>query len=275
MNYIYKINISGDRVLYFRELNLEEYKNLQKVCIESDIDIFKRFSSHMINELCVEGDCSNLNMIDIYVILLHIRIYSVSDVKEFNTYINEKQCVVKIKVQDLVFKVLEHYNKYSTDKYLKVNLIDFPIADQVLIDIFNDELVRGFIKGDVIYDDFGDNIDDLIPMSVKIQIDDQTKSIINSFCGIELFRLTDKDGRINIFNFDLNEEYIYNFCKVIFKDNLKSVYENMLDLKRNVNINFDEHKHMTLNEMGMYINMFNKKQESEKNKQPQNNQYPV
>ena len=30
MNYIYKVNISGGRELYFRELTLKEYKNLQK-----------------------------------------------------------------------------------------------------------------------------------------------------------------------------------------------------------------------------------------------------
>ena len=115
MEYSYKIDISGGRTLYFRELNLQEYKNLQKICIESDIMIFKWFSLNMIKDLCVEGDCSDLNMIDIYVILLYIRIYSISGEKEFNTYINGRQCVVKIKILDLISKILDIYLLYSSN----------------------------------------------------------------------------------------------------------------------------------------------------------------
>jgi len=275
MDYAYKINISGDRTLYFRELNLQEYKNLQKICIESDITIFKWFSLNMIKELCVEGDCSDLNLVDVYVILLYIRVYSISGEKEFNTYINEKRCVVKVNILDLISKVLDAYGKYLSNKYLKIDIKEFELAEQALVDVFNNNKIVGFVKDGVIYDGLCDEIDSLIPLFVKNQIDKQTISINRVFNNIELFKLNDKDGNENVFNFDIDETYIYTICKIIMKDDLKSLYQNFLDLKEHVNINFDEHKYMTLSEMGIYVNMFNKKQAELKSKQSQTNQYPI
>jgi hypothetical protein len=166
MNYIYKVNVSGGRELYFREMTLKEYKNLQKICLETDLELFKVFVHNMISGLCSQ-ECKDLNIIDIYNILLNIRMYSISDEKSFTTYIGGKSGIVKVNVEDIINKVIDVYCVYSdNNKYAKIDIEDFEIADSVLVDIFNDNQIKGFIKNDITYDDFDDNIDDFIPIRV-------------------------------------------------------------------------------------------------------------
>ena len=69
MHYKYKIELTNKQEVYLRELTLEEYKNLQKVCIESDIELFKNFVKAMITDLS-GVEVSSLNIIDIFNFLL-------------------------------------------------------------------------------------------------------------------------------------------------------------------------------------------------------------
>jgi hypothetical protein len=275
MNYIYKVNVSGGRELYFREMTLKEYKNLQKICLETDLELFKVFVHNMISGLCSQ-ECKDLNIIDIYNILLNIRMYSISDEKSFTTYIGGKSGIVKVNVEDIINKVIDVYCVYSdNNKYAKIDIEDFEIADSVLVDIFNDNQIKGFIKNDITYDDFDDNIDDFIPISVKKQIDNKTYGMVDSFSNIELFELINEEGDKNIITFDLNKNYVYDFCRAFLKEDLKSLYQDIYDMKMHLNIGLNEHEYMTLSEVGIYINLFNKDQEKQNQKDKSNGPLPT
>ena len=56
MEYKYKIKITGNREIYLKELSVEDYKNLQKTCIESDLSIFEDYIDNMISELSESPD---------------------------------------------------------------------------------------------------------------------------------------------------------------------------------------------------------------------------
>ena len=275
MDYIYKVNISGGRELYFRELTLKEYKNLQKICLETDLELFKVFVHNMISELCSQ-ECKDLNIIDIYNILLNIRMYSISDEKPFTTHIDGKSGIIRVNVEDLITKVLDVYSVYSDNsKYVKIGVEDFEIADSILVDIFNDNQIKGFIKNGNKYDDFDDNIDAFIPINVKKQIDDKTYGMVDSFSNIELFELINEDGSKNKITFDLNKNYVYDFCKAFLREDLKSVYQDIYDMKMHLNIGLDEHDYMTLSEVGIYITLFNKDQEKQNQKDKSNSPLPT
>ena len=273
MDYIYKVKVSGNRELFFRELTLEEYKNLQKICVESDLQIFKTFVDQMIPKLC-SSNCEDLNLIDIFNILLSIRMYSVLDEKGFTTYVNGKAGTLSINIQNLIDSVSNEYDKSSDTKYTHIDIDDFELADSVLIDIFDSNRIVSFKKGESVYE-VSKDIEDFIPISIKNEIDYKVYDCVNKFSDIVLLELVDETGKNIIIKFKLNEDFVYDFCRVIMKDDLKSFYQNIYDLKAHANIGFNEHKYMTYSEMMLYINLFNKQQEKEQQKSNNKNQFPV
>ncbi len=275
MDYFYKVVISGDRELLFRELSLEEYKNLQKMCLDDDLDVFKKFVDNMISGVCL-NDCCDLNSIDIYNILLNIRMYSVSDDKSFKTYINGTPGNLKVDIQNIIDLVLDIYSLYSSSDYISVDIDDFGLADSVLVDIFNGNKIKGFVKNGDIYSGFDEDVENLIPISIKNQIDYRIKDVVDIFSEIELFELEDESGLKNTINFNLDGDFIYQICRVFLKDDLKSLYQDIYDLKAHLNIGFNEHKYITVSEMGIYVNLFNKNQEKQNQSQKsKNGNYPI
>ena len=266
MEYFYKVKLTNDKELKVREMNLEEYKNLQKICIEDDISIFQDYIKTIFNNLVLdEFNFDELNIIDIYVLMLSIRKYSVSDEKGFRTRKEGKDCLVDISLDGLIDKVISIVDDNSIKE---VELDDF-VADSVIVDILKSGGgIRAFKKEGQIIDDFGENINDLLPIHVKTQIEGSIGDIKNQY-RIKLFELVDKNDNQMDITFELEESFIYNFLKVICKDDLKSLYSNLYNVKKAIGIGFDEHEHITLSEFEMYINLFNKDQQKEREEQEQ------
>ena len=264
MDYFYKVKLTNDKEVKLKELNLEQYKNLQKICIEDDISIFQDYIKVMLDELVIgDFDFDSCNIIDIYVLLLSVRIYSISDEKSFRTRISGKDGFINVNLEELIDKVMGVVEDTSIKE---VQLEDF-VVDSVVVDIFkgNNGIVA-FKKGNETIDNFGEDIDSLLPIHVKNKIDESVGDIKNKY-RVKLFELIDKNDKKMEITFELEESFIYNFLKVIYKDDLKSLYSNLYNVKKAIGIGFDEHKHMTLNEFEMYIGMFNKDQEKEREAQ--------
>jgi hypothetical protein len=271
MEYRYKVKITGNREVYLKELTVEDYKNLQKTCIESDLSIFEDYIGNMISELS-DINMDELNILDIYILVLEIKRYSVSGEKTFTTYVNGKRGGVEITIDELIDPVIQKFDKLQNGGVYELELDDF-FVDSIIFDPFSkNDVVKSYIKdGEV----FGcDNISDLLPVYIKKQIDDKISCVYKEFSNIVLFTLTTESGDENNICFNLNKNYIYDFLKVMIKDDLKSFYKNVFDMKSRLNIGFNEHQYMTISEMGIYINMFNKEQEAEQEKEREN-KHPI
>ena len=273
MEYKYKIKITGNREIYLKELSVEDYKNLQKTCIESDLSIFEDYIDNMISELS-EINIDELNIVDIYIIVLELKRYSVSDEKKFITYVDGKRGGIRVTIDQLIDPVIQNFDKISSGGFYEIELDDF-IVDSILIDPFSkSDVVKAYRKDGELFK--CDNIGDLLPLSIKKQIDDKISHIYKDFSNIILFTLNNENGDENKIYFELDKKYIYEFLKVIVKDDLKSFYQNIFDMKRHLNIGFNEHQYMTLSEMEIYISMFNKEVEAEREQEKENkNQFPV
>lgn len=273
MEYKYKVKITGNRDVYLRELTVDDYKNIQKTCIETDLTIFEHYIDSVVSELS-DVDISELNLIDIYVLVLEIRRYSISDDKMFTTHINGKAGGIKVTIDQLITPVIDTYNSVSNDGVYEVELDDFAV-DSIVFDPFSKgDAIKAYRKSGELFE--VDGISDFLPISIKKQIDDKISHIYKKFSDIQLFKLTNKDGADNVIGFELDKKYVYEFLRVMLKDDLKSFYQNIFDLKRELNIGFHEHKHMTLSEMEIYISMYNKhiEEQNEKNKGESNNGLP-
>lgn len=273
MEYKYKVKITGDREVYLRELTVDNYKNLQKTCVESDLSIFENYIDNMISELS-DIDISKLNLIDIYVLVLEIRRYSISDEKLFTTHIEGKAGGVVVTIDQLVNPVINTYNSVSNQGIYEVELDDFAV-DSVIFDPFSkDDIIKAFRKNGELFE--MDDLDSFLPLFIKEKIDDKIFDIYGKFADIELFKLTTKEGIDNVIGFEFDKKYIYEFLRVMLKDDLKSFYKNIFDLKRELNIGFNEYEYMTLSEMEIYISMYNKhiEEQNEKNKSESNSGLP-
>ena len=261
MKYFYRVDITGDRYVHLKEMNLEQYKDLQKICIESDHDNFKIFISSIIDELIVGEIDGKLNLIDIYIIVLQIKKYSVSDEKVFTTFTEGHDCIITIMLDDLIEKVFTVYNT-SVREY--VMPVDNFVVDNIVVDPFliDDPIVELRDGGRVIL--WTKEVCELIPFNIKNDIDIFIGDILKSYEEIELFTLYTSEGIENKIMFELSNSFIYEFLRIILKDDLRGLYSKLYDVKTHMNIGFDEHESITFSELELYITLYNKEQESSK-----------
>jgi hypothetical protein len=258
MNYFYKVKLTENKTLKFRELTVDDYKNLQKVCVESDINLFKDYTKILIDELCIE-ELPHLNLIDIFIILLSIRSYSVSDERTFTSWKDGVEGKIKINLIDIINKVYSKYQSIS-DEYI-IEVEDF-IADKVVIDALDrDNCIKYFIGDHGKKIPYTSDMKEYIPLYVESQIDDVMDSIEKDYASIILFTLYTKDNQWKNINFSLEENYIYDMIKIFLKDDLMSLYKNLYDLKIKIGISFEEHKCITMPEFVLYTQLFNEEQE--------------
>lgn len=263
MNYFYSVSITGGRNVHLKEMNLEQYKNLQKICVETNFDNFKTYILKMIRNLLVEED-TILNLLDIYIIVLTIRKYSISDEKVFNTYKEGKKTSLRVDMDQLIEPILDKYAEMCYETY-ELGVSDF-IADTIVLNPYDcQNYIESFIsngKKIVIPDNL--NMGDLLPLPLKNKIDNYLADILDEY-NIELFTLIGEDNTKNTIRFEMSEQFVYDFLRIILKDDLKILYRNLYDVKHNLNIGFEEHKYISLSELEIYISMFNSDQEKKQN----------
>lgn len=268
MEYFYKVNITNGKSLHLKEMSLEDYKNLQKICIETDFDNFSTYINELVEELCVDNIDFELNLLDIFILVLSIRCYSISDEKVFYTHVNGQKATKSINLESIIESILNVYDD-AKDMGCEYPIDDF-IADTVILNPLTPNPIVGFKReGKIVMSNPDKDFVDLIPYEVQKQIDNHISNAYTTYNQILLFTLHNEGGKENKIYFELNEKFIYEFLRIILRDDLKTLYKNLYDVKRNLNIGFDEHKFITFSELEMYIAMFNKEQEDAKQNEPE------
>jgi len=258
MEYRYKVKISTGEVLYLRELTLGEYKNLQKVCIESDISIFEDFIVNLIKNL-TDID-RNFDTIDLYFIVLNIMRSSAFDTKSFLTYINGKGGYIDVSIDKFIDVIYDKCEDLSNTRNKMVEIPNF-IASGAYIDPLSDNYIKAlYMDGKRVEID---DVENFLPANITKNIRDYVEDILKTFDDVVFARLNSKNGKEYDLGFKLDRNYILNFLKNIIKSDLKELYEALYYAKRELNISFNEYDDITLQELKMYINLHQKEIEKQ------------
>lgn len=257
MDNFYKVELTGNKVYYFRELTLNEYKNLQKACVDENHDVFQKFVDKMLSELLIDDDVSEFNIVDKLLACLYVRYYSVNDTKTMITHFKNKEAKMPIDIYGLIEKVKESIKEI--DQVTTISINNF-MAEKVEVDVFDfNNPIRAFIvKGKRI--EYTDDMDSLIPASIFIDINEVINNLMSKFNNVKLFEITTKDGTKVQLDLDNNMRHLYNVMKIMLKDDLPSLYKNLYDLKTKININFNEFDYITYSEFEIYVSQFNEEQ---------------
>jgi hypothetical protein len=152
LNFIFPIYIpSLDRILHFREFNILEYKEFQKVLTNQNFNALNSFISILISELCEEEiNSEDLGFIERCKIVLVIYSYCVDQDKAFYSYIPEG----KVKIDFNVYSILDCFDVDVAEE--RFDFKDFSIVLSDMNSHYSDELsVYDFLKtiqiGDVEY----------------------------------------------------------------------------------------------------------------------------
>lgn len=271
MEFYFKTKLQSGETLRFREMNFKEYKNIQKVCIYDDLNIFKEYTDQVIEKLCLDLLPDNLNLVDKFLILAKIRSYSVSSEKSLMSIVNDRETRFKVSIKSVTSEIEDILD--SVDRVIHIE--NYPIS-KVNITIPHTKNVADFITsfessdGERINKDT-DIIFDLFPLDIKNRLQKHIDGIVDKIESKTLFSLVNKNGESEDVKFILNENYIYDLIKFFWKDDLMSIYKGIVDMKTVMNISFKELEYMTPAEKSLYINIYNKNKEEEMERELEKN----
>jgi len=274
MKYFHKVQITKHREVYLNELTFDDYKNLQKICIEDDLELFHTYLKKLIGSLSVEP-ISDLNLIDMFLIALSIRSYSVDNAKVMYTYFDGNKHKLSLNVSSMANKVYSTYTNLQKDSVVDID--DFMIQQVYINPVDPENSIDYFIlsNGDKL--DYCYDIYENLPIKIKTSVDKHINKVGENYSNLELFRVTDDTDTTYVIKFDIEFENIMGIIRIIFRDDLTSLYKNIFDMKTKMNISLTEHNSMTYNEYMLYIKMFNKEQEEleSQNKPTQDSGLPI
>lgn len=262
MEYFYNVKLTDNKSVNFREMTLYDYKNLQKICVESDMKAFMEYIKRLIHSCSIDPIDFELNLIDVFIAVMNIRKYSVDDTKRFMTYVRDKEVKLPILLDNVIGKVVSKYNELSMDKIIEV---DHPIIKTITLDASTrDSCVKKFDTHEGEEFLYSEQAFDLLPVTIKNQIDEYINDVYATYKAVKLFSIHNKDGVESKVLFNLDDVYIYDILKIFLTDDLTHLYKGMFDMKKHLNIGFDEHRFITYSEYELYISIYNSTQEDEK-----------
>lgn len=257
-----KVKLIYDRCISLRELSVLEYKDLQKILLEDDLDTFivyfKEFVSSLIDYDGVIYD------FDYLIIAFYIKLINNTDEMYFYSYPDGKKCKLTVNLNKLIKNILE---LYKIDNCYKINMGNLKevyfIPDKSKVFYFKDG------KNNIINID----LDEFVPSMVK-DINNKFKEYIDKF-RIELFTIYNENGhRVNV-KLDHSATFIYNFIKSLLKEDLSGVYEEIYLLNQNLKLSFDDLSKITNSEKMVYIKIHHEKEKEEEKQNQQKNQLPL
>lgn len=269
-----KITLTGGDVVKFRELSLEEYLNLQKTCIEEDIEVFKDFITVLLDDV-VDELPKNMTVIDLYHICLELIKTSITDEKRFSIRKDGEYMSCGFPVDKFLQPVLERYAQIVGNMPVVIPIEDYIISEITYNPFVMGLNVVGFKKDGVYQENTSPQLQDYFPVHVSNKISEVYNNYDEIFKDIHFFQTeTDSGSKVNV-GFSIDVDCIYGLLKILFKQDLKGLYKNIYDAKRRMNINFNEHKHITYREFELYISMYNKEVQDEQDRANKQDQSPT
>lgn len=241
-NFKTKILISDKEIIY-NELLLKDYKIILKCLLSTPLDIsalFFNLNTILTNiTYLTEDEINNLNIIEYFLLLAHIRSTSIGNII-FATYNgSEKKINLQIPLNDLINELTTFLENYSPVFF---NIANIPITIKL-------PKIKDFIKNDLY--SFIDGLDvEQLPVKIFKQINEHIHNLKNNINNIFFFNPVVEDYNIK---FSSNTKDYFSLIKILYNENLMSVYDNILKLCRIGNFSAEYLENCTYGEFKLFV----------------------
>jgi len=226
IEYTFPVIITNSREVLCKELKNVHYKNIQKLIQNNDNENLCIYFEAVVEELCVTKE--PLNYIDKFIILLALRMISVSGVLEISTKSEIKNT---LEIGTIAKTILENFfpntKTIRCDDYnIKVDVgYPYTISNKnILFDkIHTIEIDGTKVALNLISQEERDQILSLMPASISKDI---LKEITNTkdYKQIKLFTYFYEEGKTADYYFSFDSTKNFDLLKMIFSDNLQNCY---------------------------------------------------
>ena len=264
---------SLEKYVYFKEVNSKDHLAFIKTIQNKDHDITLEYFRGLILELCDnEVDYNELTRVDVFCILLNLRILCVSSLLKlkFKCEKTEKIYNIELDLYDILDKVTNYDQQYTED-----------------ITISNDLQMSLKIPTGLRYDNLQTTVLNCINMitlfgsvhDLRDYTTDQRRQIIDNLPGDvfgEIIKIVDKNHKnydIEIFEqinphneeekpvkhtLNLYSDSFYQFIRLIYDENLNNIYQIRYILCKQLGIDISYLETITQAEIEIYVKLLEK-----------------
>ena len=299
LSYLYKLDLPFNKNdILFRDITTKEQIDLQKINLyyPQDTDYYLNYyeSIAKIVESCLENKeiLKNINIIEMLLIAIKIRIVSFGNILEFNIESKQediKNVKIKIDLNDLIrnilitsidsleIKEIEENDIKIILSWPNVNSIKFFYnlyfaeisSEEKLLESLPEYIDSIIIKDEIIKinkftHDQKENICDKLPMSLQTKIQESIIKNINNLLSKNIFNIRQLDDeKLNFYTLSF-----IRILKMIFSQNPRRIYEEVYILS---NFNLDSNYIMSLTpiERKLYLSFVESQQKSNQPKTDQ------
>jgi hypothetical protein len=241
--------------LEFKELNLNQYRQLLKCFVGDEIDfnfIYRNINDilHSLTSLSIE-EIKQLSFADYTLLLLNIRQISIGDIVSLYVFDNENR---QIKVEIGLQNVINEINNEQIKNLLKAEDTDagtihfrLPSIDEILYleKNQNTSLYTFFLEKikltntEINLETFSfeerEKIVQKLPVKIMTHLTKRTHNIVNTFNNINLFKTINNQTFDKILPFTLNTDILGFVYKLVYNTSIENIYDFMFVLTKAAN----------------------------------------
>jgi hypothetical protein len=275
---------SLDRYVRFRELSNGQFLSILKFIQNNDNTGLQTLFYELIRDLSVEDiNYLELNRVDIFCILLTIRMICVGDVIELQSSA-DKSINSKLEVSSMIQKVCDNVSVRS-DSYLDIdNNISATITLPLGLYYEDEELFLHDCIKSITCNDKTISFKDL-DLPQKHEILDRVPSGLLNNVFVLLNNISEENGIITLFELindssgekgspveiNIVDNSLFEVCKFVYRENLNYMYDKQYILYSKIHLPSQDYRGLTPAEVNIYFNNYKRELSDKKNAQAQAN----
>ena len=239
-----------DKEIIHGELNVKDYKVILKCLLGDTLDIpalYLNLNSILLKITNLkEDELYNLNIIEYFLLLLSIRSNSIGGII-FATYNGEKKINLQIPLNEIIEELtffLENYQPLAINIKNVSTTITIPKIKEFIskedLSFTNDIIVNSNTTIDI----------EQLPVCVYKQINDKINFLKKDINNLHFYKPVVEDYIIK-FSSNLNE--YGSLIKILFNENLLSVYDNIFYLSKVSNFSAEYLENCTYGELKLFV----------------------
>lgn len=274
MSFITKAQLLNNSVA-FKELKFKDYRNLLKCFLGDEINselIFTNINSILRNTCILTNDeILNLNFIDYLILILNIRSVSLGNIVQlYAESTTNQQLRIDLNLVNIINILIQNF--FISDLLpIEHNDIEITLKIPTVTDILEFENNRFTIntffidsikikKQDINYQQLSYNDKDKVvkslPIKLILKIDTQIESFLLKLNNINLLEnLSNKDFDKEL-PLGFNSQILAFIVKLIFNNDLNSIYSNLFALSKGANFNCEFLDNCSPGEFNIFVKKF-------------------
>jgi hypothetical protein len=239
---------TSDKIIFYNELKVKHLKTIYKTLVGENLDyniVFLNFKN-ILKEITSlkEKEIQKLTFLDYFLLLLEIRCTSIGNLI-YTQSLEKANTKIEININKFTTTLLDFKDKTNDYFFNNVNNIQIYYTLPSIDDIFNkkvtDQFYTNFLKKIVINntnieltditEDAKNKILEQLPAKVTSQIFKTISSIVDKLNSINLLSsINGLEDKVLYFNLDI--ENLISVIKILFGEQLLTLYENIFMLSK-------------------------------------------